>query len=371
VRVQLKRVRLERGPDVRDVRLGWTLWRALRLDELMARLLPEGGPGSRAVGHDGRRPGLGPPVQAVQRVAHRGGWVPPHRARGPALPPPLVNDDRLYRRLDRLLPHKAELEQHLVTRLGELFALEYDLLLYDVTSVYFEGQAAGNPLAQRGYSRDHRPDCRQVCLALVVTREGMPLGYELFAGNRRHHCRGDRRDHGRPRWARPADLGHGSRDDKRGQSHLAAGNRPPLSRWHPEDRAARLGARSPTPPTGTSCGMGWRQSGVSGPTGRRPFVLVCSVERREKERAMHALLPADRGGASQARPAAGLGPSAPGPEPLGAADRAPARTQPVGGPPLFHRVRARSVGRPGPAPDLDGRPEWDDGWAFGARRNST
>ena len=86
--------------------------------------------------------------------------------------------------MDRLLPHKTALEQHLVARLGELFALDYDLLLYDVTSTYFEGQAAHNPLAQRGHSRDHRPDCRQVCVALVVTREGMPLGYELFAGNR-------------------------------------------------------------------------------------------------------------------------------------------------------------------------------------------
>jgi hypothetical protein len=108
-----------------------------------------------------------------------------HRAgRSAGLPEERVNDDRLYRALDRLLPHKLALEQHLRRRLGELFTLEYDLLLYDVTSTYFEGLAARNPLAQRGYSRDHRPDCKQVCIALVVTREGMPLGYELFAGNR-------------------------------------------------------------------------------------------------------------------------------------------------------------------------------------------
>jgi hypothetical protein len=69
-------------------------------------------------------------------------------------------------------------------RFGELFTLEYDLLLYDVTSTYFEGLAERNPLAQRGYSRDHRPDCKQVCIALVVTREGIPVGYEVFAGNR-------------------------------------------------------------------------------------------------------------------------------------------------------------------------------------------
>ena len=90
------------------------------------------------------------------------------------LPCEQVNDDRLYRALDRLLPHKRVIEEHLQKRLGELFALEYDLLLYDVTSTYFEGLAEGNPQAQRGHSRDHRPDCKQVCIALVVTREGMP-----------------------------------------------------------------------------------------------------------------------------------------------------------------------------------------------------
>ncbi len=76
------------------------------------------------------------------------------------------------------------MEKHLKQRLGELFDLDYDLLLYDVTSTYFEGAAAANPLAQRGYSRDHRPDCKQVNIALVVSRSGMPLGYEVFAGNR-------------------------------------------------------------------------------------------------------------------------------------------------------------------------------------------
>lgn len=100
------------------------------------------------------------------------------------IPTDKVNDDRLYRALDHLLPRKVELEKHLKERLGELFSLEYDLLLYDVTSTYFEGGSAANPQAQRGYSRDHRPDCKQVCIALVVSREGIPLGYEVFAGNR-------------------------------------------------------------------------------------------------------------------------------------------------------------------------------------------
>lgn len=96
-----------------------------------------------------------------------------------------VYDNRLYRALDKLLSHKDALENHLKERFGELFDIEYDLLLYDVTSTYFEGEAAKNPEAKRGYSRDRRPDCKQICIALVVTKEGIPLGYEVFEGNRK------------------------------------------------------------------------------------------------------------------------------------------------------------------------------------------
>jgi transposase len=95
-----------------------------------------------------------------------------------------INDTRLYRCLDRLLPHQAKLEQHLKQRYGELFAAEFEVLLYDLTSSYVEGQAERNPMMQRGYSRDHRPDCKQVVIALIVNTEGFPLSYETFDGNR-------------------------------------------------------------------------------------------------------------------------------------------------------------------------------------------
>jgi transposase len=98
--------------------------------------------------------------------------------------PEKIHTDRLYAGLDQLLPHKEVLEKHLKQRLGELFDLDYEILLYDVTSTYFEGKCRRNPLAQRGYSRDQRPDCLQVCIALVVTTDGIPIGYEVFAGNR-------------------------------------------------------------------------------------------------------------------------------------------------------------------------------------------
>jgi len=95
-----------------------------------------------------------------------------------------AEEHRLYRTLDRILPLKRDIETHLAKRIGELFDPDLDLILYDVTSTYFEGQAARNDQAKRGYSRDHRPDCKQVCIALVVTKDGFPLGYEVFGGNR-------------------------------------------------------------------------------------------------------------------------------------------------------------------------------------------
>jgi transposase len=100
------------------------------------------------------------------------------------VPTDRVNDDRLYRSLDALLPHKDALCKHLQGRYGELFGETFDFLFYDITSTYFEGTAVGNPQAKRGYSRDSRPDCPQVCIGLVTSREGLPLAFEVFDGNR-------------------------------------------------------------------------------------------------------------------------------------------------------------------------------------------
>jgi len=95
-----------------------------------------------------------------------------------------ISEDRLYRALDALLPHKDELCRHLQQRYGELFGCSFDFMFYDITSTYFEGSAKANPQAKRGYSRDGRPDCPQVCIGLVTTREGLPVAFEVFDGNR-------------------------------------------------------------------------------------------------------------------------------------------------------------------------------------------
>src|SRR5437016_5169796 len=183
VPVRLKGIRIERSRQFGDVYLALALWRGTGLAELCERLLPsskERVPWEKmaAILVTARL------CQPSSELHIAEDW---HRrtALGDLLQlnDEQVNKDRLYRALDQLVAHKAALEAHLSQRCGELFAMQNDVLLYDVTSTYFEGQAKANPLARRGYSRDHRPDCKQVCIALVVTFDGFPLGYEVFAGN--------------------------------------------------------------------------------------------------------------------------------------------------------------------------------------------
>jgi transposase len=181
--VRLKDIRIERSRRFGDVYLALALWRGMGLEGLCGRLLP--------VSREQIAWAKMASVLVVARLCEPSSEL--HIAedwyRRTALGDLLqlgeeeVNKDRLYRGLDHLLAHKAAIETHLSARCGELFAVENDVLLYDVTSTYFEGQAEANPQAQRGYSRDHRPDCKQVCIALVVTFDGFPLGYEVFAGN--------------------------------------------------------------------------------------------------------------------------------------------------------------------------------------------
>ena len=184
VEVDIHGVRVERSRQFGGCWLGLELLRQLGLSQLLDKLLLQGREGiSWSV--MAQILVLGRMVEASSELR-----LAEHTYEASALaellgvPAEKVNDDRLYRSLDRLLPHKTALEKHLQQRLGELFQLDYDLLLYDVTSTYFEGEAAANPQAQRGYSRDHRPDCKQVNIAMVVSRSGLPLGYEVFAGNR-------------------------------------------------------------------------------------------------------------------------------------------------------------------------------------------
>ena len=183
VPVRLKGIRIERSRRFGDVYLALALWRGMGLEAVCERLLAAG------------QERIAWSKMAAILVAAR--FCEPSSELHIAedwyrrtalcdlmqLGDEAVNKDRLYRGLDHLLAHKAAIEAHLSKRCGELFAIHNEVLLYDVTSTYFEGQAEANPQARRGYSRDHRPDCKQVCIALVVTFDGFPLGYEVFAGN--------------------------------------------------------------------------------------------------------------------------------------------------------------------------------------------
>ena len=177
------------GIGLRDLKtfgqeyLAWTLWRLLGLDKLLK--------GQMSLGQEHIPWSSVAAILCLSRFCRPSSELSiaqkfyPHSGLQEILDiaPEQVNEDRLYRGLDQLLPHKKAIEQHLRQRLGELFDLSFDILLYDLTSTYFEGQCAANPMARRGYSRDSRSDCLQVVIALIVTVEGYPLGYEVFDGN--------------------------------------------------------------------------------------------------------------------------------------------------------------------------------------------
>src|SRR5271155_5781090 len=183
-RVLVNRVRLERTRQFGSCFLGWELWKRLGLDGFFEPAMDEEVAEVRwsrvaAVLAINRLCAPGSELAIEQR------WYP-----STALDDLLeieegkINDTRLYRCLDRMLPHKTKLEQHLKQRYGEVFGAEFDVLLYDLTSTYVEGAAEKSAMMSRGYSRDHRPDCEQMVIALIVNREGFPFSYETFDGNR-------------------------------------------------------------------------------------------------------------------------------------------------------------------------------------------
>ncbi len=181
--VDLGGVRVERVRDFGQLYLALSLWRRLGLHTLLKEIIE---PGREQVPWE-----LTACILTVARfcgqrseleVAER--WYADSALEDLlGVPFDQVNDARLYRGLDVLHEHKDRLCTHLLERYRDWFGVQFEFLLYDVTSTYFEGQALRNKKAARGYSRDHRPDCKQVNIGLVVTPEGLPIGYEVFAGN--------------------------------------------------------------------------------------------------------------------------------------------------------------------------------------------
>jgi transposase len=183
-RVLLNKVRLDRTRQFGACWLGLQLWKRLELDRFFEEAVDEHAadvPWSRVAA-----------VLAINRLCAPGSELAIEERWYPAtalddllgIEEGKLNDTRLYRCLDRILPHKTKLERHLKQRYGELFGAEFDVLLYDLTSTYVEGAAEKNPMMRRGYSRDHRHDCEQMVIALIVNSEGFPFSYETFNGNR-------------------------------------------------------------------------------------------------------------------------------------------------------------------------------------------
>jgi len=288
VEVDLKRVRVECARQFGGVWLGYELLQRLGLIQFLAEQL--------AIG----REDIPWATMAVVLVLAR--WCDPsselHLAEQGyesmaladvlGVPADKVNRDRLYRTLDRILPHKDTLEKHLKQRLGELFQIEYDLLLYDVTSTYFEGEGEKNPQAQRGYSRDRRPDCKQVNIALVVSRQGLPLGYEIFAGHRNDATTVEEivnaieNKYGKAGRIWVMDRGMTSEDNveflkQGGRRYILGTPKSMLKRFERE----LLSQEWKQVHAGLEVGL------CPAPTGEEVFILCRSAERQEKEKAIH------------------------------------------------------------------------------------
>jgi len=290
-RVRLDQVRLERSRRFGDCFLGLELWRRLELDRFREALLD--GPEEAAEVPWSRVAVL----LAINRLCAPGSelaieecWYP-----STALDDLLgieagkINDTRLYRCLDRLLPHKTKLERHLTRRYGELFAAEFDVLLYDLTSSYVEGGAEKDPMMRRGYSRDHRPDCKQVVIALIVNGEGFPLSYETFDGNRadvttlESVLRMVERKYGKARRVWVFDRGIVSEENlealrRRGGQYLVGTPRSKLKQF--EQQLLEGGWEQVRPAVEVKL--------VPTPQGEETYILCRSMARRAKEQAIHS-----------------------------------------------------------------------------------
>jgi transposase len=288
VQVDVNGVRVERTRDFGGPWLGLELAKRLDLITFLEQVMPGG------------REQISWPTMSLILVLSRlcdpssELYIAEHAYRNSALvdllgvPESKVNEDRLYRALDQLLPHKTALERHLKEKLGDLFDLKYDLLLYDVTSTYFEGEAKANPQAQRGYSRDHRSDCKQVCIGLVVSRCGMPLGYEVFAGNRHDSTTVEQivetmeSRYGRADRIWVLDRGMISEGNvaflqAEGRRYIVGTPKSMLKQYEQDLITGNW----------DSVHEGLEVKVVTGPDGDETFILCRSQDRREKEKAMH------------------------------------------------------------------------------------
>jgi transposase len=288
------RVTVEEAREAGPVYVGHQMWRALGLSEILA-----------GAGLAERACVLTEAMVLNRLIAPRSEHAMPDWMRRSALEEVVhsdfskLNDEALYRNLDKLHPHREQIENALAQRERTLFNLDDTLVLYDLTSTYFEGLAARNPQAQRGYSRDQRPDCKQVVVGLVLNGDGFPRAHEIFAGNRHDSTTLDemlsaleRRigkgsgctvvvDRGM------ADAANLQRIKARGHHYLVAARPPERDQWLAEFEAAQGFAQvirrpSPRNPAQVKSQLLVKRAEL----GEQVYALCLSEERQDKDRAI-------------------------------------------------------------------------------------
>ena len=287
-RVNVRGVRVERSRQFGRVYLALALWRRLGLHTLLRETIPEGREWIEweqvaCILTVGRFCAQGSELALAER------WYESTALEDLlGVRPETVNDARLYRGLDQLHDRKDDLCKHLQERWQDWFGVGFEFLLYDVTSTFFEGEAGKNEKALRGYSRDSRPDCKQVCIGLVVTAEGLPVGYEVFAGNRNDVTTLEEvvelmeRKYGKPNRIWVVDRGIVSEDNltflrARGAHYLVGTPKSELKR-HEEKLLDKN--------DWSLVREGLEVKLIDTPHGQERFVLCRSRDRAEKEKAM-------------------------------------------------------------------------------------
>jgi hypothetical protein len=307
-RIRLNKVGWTNARNFGDIYLAHWLWRYLKLDEIVERHLPTG---KHTVA-----PAAITAIEVINRLCAPCSEfaLAEHWYASTGLEDLLgiadeqITKDRLYRTLDALALAKVALEKDIAKTLSAMFDLDYELLLYDLTSTYFEGLAEQNPLAQRGYSRDRRSDCKQIVIALVVTRDGFPLAHECMVGNTQDGqtvmqlVRALEERFGKCQRVWVMDRGMISKDNlaflsRNGRRYLIALKRAALTKWAEELASAGWDRLPDNPDVEIKCLR----------RGRCSFLLARSLPRRRKERAIRRrqLLKMDRGLRSLQRRIAG------------------------------------------------------------------
>jgi len=294
IAIDLARVTVEEAREAGPAHVGHQMWRELGLAQMLA-----------SAGLSARACVLTEAMVLNRLIAPRSEHAMPDWIRRSGLAELLqsdfsrLSDEALYRNLDKLHPHREQIESALAERERTLFNLDDTLLLYDLTSTYFEGLAARNPQAQRGYSRDQRPDCKQVVVGLVINGDGFPTAHEIFAGNRHDSTTLDEmlgaleRRTGKRSGCTVvvdrgmADAGNLQRIKARGHHYLVAARQPERDRWLAEFEAGEGFAEVIRRASPRNLAQAKSQVLVKrAELGEQVYALCLSEDRQDKDRAI-------------------------------------------------------------------------------------